>query len=714
MKSVQMNTRPHPNPLPQERENRPPRFGDALEPSSTARKLPLSPGERAGVRASVLLTFLRANDPRASISRQGVRRPLLQRVENRIANGLAFATQSPIPETQFPDSKSFEEPRSFCVVGLPGRMPVLEPVEFNREPGLFAEKVQQVFSDGMLAPELVAGESPVSQPPPHEFLGPGGLLAPGAGESGVGHGQKPMTLARNFKNGLHARPHPNPLPQEREEASNAASAPQPSTAVQRLSLSLGERAGVRASVSLNSKPQTNYAPIETHAAEILNAGHPFPLSLGERAGVRASLISVFAVLVMGLLSGTTARAQSEESELPPALGEFEAAPLAPPEKPFFVPDVPPSVADQTQVRSRWFTLKPGVSAVFDYTAFSQDTASLSQVGKQEDQFQVRDLRLMLRGTIGTDHKVSYFAAGVYKGFDTDPATTWEMIDLWFAFPLGGPATKLTVGKMKETFGYEMVGDSGNLPQQERVLTPFFVSRSIGAKISHVFGADQRMTLSGGVFNDWWVAGDSLDDSGTDVSARLTGLAWDQPDDKRFLHLGLAGRYAGADHNTLRYKGRPESNVADNYVDTGNLPGDHAWHLGLEALWNEGPFSVLAEYNRAWVDSPAAGNPEFSGYYVTASWILTGETRPYDRTVGYARRVMPEGPWGAPELVARFSHVDLDDGAVQGGKFDKTYLGINWWATRRWKIGFGWGHTWLDRLGKTGVTDSFLTRIQWVY
>jgi len=87
---------------------------------------------------------------------------------------------------------------------------------------------------------------------------------------------------------------------------------------------------------------------------------------------------------------------------------------------------------------------------------------------------------------------------------------------------------------------------------------------------------------------------------------------------------------------------------------------------------------------------------------------------YDRTVGYARRVMPEGRWGAPELVARFSHVDLDGGSIQGGKFDKTYLGINWWATRRWKVGFGWGHTWLDRSGTTGITDIFLTRLQWVY
>jgi phosphate-selective porin OprO/OprP len=247
-----------------------------------------------------------------------------------------------------------------------------------------------------------------------------------------------------------------------------------------------------------------------------------------------------------------------------------------------------------------------------------------------------------------------------------------------------------------------------------VLTPFFVSRNIGAKVTRVFGAEHRMTLSGGVFNDWWATGDSLSDSGTDVSARFTGLVWDQRDGTSFLHLGASGRYAGADNNTMRYKGRPESNVADNYVDTGNLDADHAWHLGLEALWNEGPFSVLAEYNQAWVDSAANGDPTFSGYYVTASWILTGETRPYDRTVGYARRVMPKGRWGAPEVVARFSHVDTDEGTVSGGSFNKTYFGVNWWASRCWKLGAGWGRTWLDRAGTTGITDSFLIRIQWVY
>jgi len=427
-----------------------------------------------------------------------------------------------------------------------------------------------------------------------------------------------------------------------------------------------------------------------------------------RAGVRVM------GLVLCIAGASTARAQAPESDLAPAFGEYVAAPLAPPTQAFMIPDVPQSLLDQARFKQRWITVAAGVVVLADYTAFKQDSASIKQVGKQDDQWDARAARLMVRGTLGADYKVNYLVAAEYKGFDSEAEDLWSLTDLSFTFPLDGPATKLTVGKTKETFCYEMVGDAANLPHPERVLSPFFVSRNVGAKVTHVFGAEQRATLSGGVFNDGFVSGDSPDDSGTDFSTRLTGLAWDQPDGTRFLHLGVSGRYAGADDNTMRYRGRPESNVSDYYVDTGALSGDHAWHLGLEALLNEGPFSVLAEYNRAWVDSPASGDPEFSGYYLTGSWILTGETRPYDRTVGYARRVMPQGRWGAPELVARFSHEDLDDGVVQGGSFDKTYLGLNWWATRRWKAGCGWGRTWLDRFDTTGITDSLMVRFQWIY
>lgn len=399
---------------------------------------------------------------------------------------------------------------------------------------------------------------------------------------------------------------------------------------------------------------------------------------------------------------------------PPAAGQFVPGEPPTPAQPFLVPDIPEAVAAVPRVETRWFTLRVGVVAIADYTAFQQDDASVAQVGRQDDQWDARAARLMLRGAIGSSQAVSYLVAAEYQGFETDPEDTWQLTDLSLSVPLAGPATKLTVGKGKETFGYEMVGDAANLPHQERILSPFFVSRQVGLKVTQVIGPTHRMTASAGVFNDWFVSSRSFEASGTDVTARFTGLLWDQAGGTRFLHLGGAIRYAGADDNVMRYKGRPESNVTDAFVDSGTLAGDHAWHMGVEGLWNEGPFSLLAEFQRAEVDSPAAGNPAFLGYYLTASWILTGETRPYDRTVGYARRVMPTRRWGAPELVVRFSHVDLDDDPVAGGSFLKTSVGLNWWATRRWKLGFFWGHTCLDRFGIQGVADSYHSRLQWIF
>jgi len=415
------------------------------------------------------------------------------------------------------------------------------------------------------------------------------------------------------------------------------------------------------------------------------------------------------VALLALAYASEALAQSEPD---PDSGEFEASKA--PDQQYAMPDLPPWLADRKHFEFRRFSVIFGVVMLVDYSAFRQDGRSLSQVGRQTDQWDARSLRPWMSGTIGDDYQVRYLVAAEYGGFSSALDDLWELTDLEITFPIGGPTTRLTVGKFKETFVYEMVGDAANLPQQERVLNPFFVGRNVGIRLAHVIGPEQRMTASVGVFNDWFVTDESLADSGTDVTARITRLAWGSDDGTRYLHLGVSGRYAGADNDTLRYKGRPESNVTDYYVDTGDLAADHALHLGLESLWTNGPFSVLAEYNRVWVDAPASGDPEFSGYYVTGSWVLTGEARPYDRTVGYARRVIPTGYWGAPELVLRYSHVDLDDQTVLGGSFDKTYLGINVWVSRQWKLGLGWGHTWLKRGGQSGVTDSLLMRLQWIF
>lgn len=95
---------------------------------------------------------------------------------------------------------------------------------------------------------------------------------------------------------------------------------------------------------------------------------------------RTSMLGTLACcLVGGWIPIPAAFAQSEESEPAPLPGQFEAEPLPPPDQPFFIPDVPHSLVEKSQVRERWITLKVGLVVLGDYTAFEQDRASVGQV-----------------------------------------------------------------------------------------------------------------------------------------------------------------------------------------------------------------------------------------------------------------------------------------------------------------------------------------------
>ena len=43
-----------------------------------------------------------------------------------------------------------------------------------------------------------------------------------------------------------------------------------------------------------------------------------------------------------------------------------------------------------------------------------------------------------------------------------------------------------------------------------------------------------------------------------------------------------------------------------------------------------------------------------------------------------------------------------------------YGGLNWFATRRWKLGCGYGNVVLDRFGVRSRTSIFLGRLQWIH
>jgi phosphate-selective porin OprO/OprP len=380
-------------------------------------------------------------------------------------------------------------------------------------------------------------------------------------------------------------------------------------------------------------------------------------------------------------------------------------------KKYAVPDV--KKMSWTNFSTKLFSMQIGAVPIIDYTAFFQNGKSVSQVGDQNSQFDIRSARLMFRGKIFFKNPWSYLISVEYKGIDRTPdQNAFGFTDLMFTIP-AGKIGSFSVGKLKETFVYEMVGDAANLPQTERILNPFFISRNTGVRWNKTLLND-RMTVAAGYFNNFASTDTTIKGGANEFTARVTGLVYNDEADKKFLHLGVSYRYLEAKDGVLRYKGKDESNVSSNYVDTKDFAANHSASYGFEELYNVKNFSLLGEYVISVASTPQ-GNENFKGYYLTGSWVLSGEQRPYDKKAAYARRVKPSGKSGAWEIVARVSKVDLDSRDIKGGKLFKLYGGLNWWATQRWRISTGYGYGNLDKDNiKDGITNSVITRLQWVY
>ncbi len=101
-------------------------------------------------------------------------------------------------------------------------------------------------------------------------------------------------------------------------------------------------------------------------------------------------------------------------------------------------DLPHRVEGILRIGTSVFPLKPGVVVLADDNAFSQDATSVSQVGAQESGWAARAARLMFSGAIGGRYQVHCLIAGEYKGFESNPDTTWNVTDVSFTFPFVVP------------------------------------------------------------------------------------------------------------------------------------------------------------------------------------------------------------------------------------------------------------------------------------
>jgi phosphate-selective porin OprO/OprP len=151
---------------------------------------------------------------------------------------------------------------------------------------------------------------------------------------------------------------------------------------------------------------------------------------------------------------------------------------------------------------------------------------------------------------------------------------------------------------------------------------------------------------------------------------------------------------GPTANVIRFSNGPEVAVdASKTVDTGTIDAKGVREFGFETagtydrLYGQGGWFRYEVQRRTFLP-----NPHFTGWYAFLTYSLTGEQHPYDPTTASFRNIRPANPlgtpggWGAWELTARYSDVDLNflpslapaNGGIAGGKQDVLSLGVNWY------------------------------------
>ncbi len=311
-----------------------------------------------------------------------------------------------------------------------------------------------------------------------------------------------------------------------------------------------------------------------------------------------------------------------------------------------------------------FSFKLGGRQMVDAAFYDQDKNNLG------DGTELRRARLDVEGRMF--HDWTYELAVDFSDGDADVKDAYIGYEGWW------PAS-FKVGQFKEPFSLEELTSSKYITFMERALpNEFAPGRNIGIGGHRYWDS---FTVAGGVFGEAFDSDtDDEGDEGYGVVGRLTFAPIHQ--DRRALHLGAAAEYRVTDdEDQIRFRARPESHVTDvRFVNTGRIQEvDHTVKYGLEAAGVWGPFSVQGEYIYTDVDRNSGfEDVDFDGWYAYASWFPTGESRNYKAKKGAFGRVKPRHRYGAWELAARYSTIDLNDDPITGGEEKNVTLGLNWY------------------------------------
>ena len=254
-------------------------------------------------------------------------------------------------------------------------------------------------------------------------------------------------------------------------------------------------------------------------------------------------------------------------------------------------------------------------------------------------------------------------------------------DLYLQAKLAGATVK--VGHFHH-LTLDQTTSSANLFDMERHLAAeaFDVARKLGA-IASWTGVNRALDVA--VTGQPIYNADDRFDGQWALSARAMWSPIIEQDKTLHLAANVRLRESGDGAAGYRYRARPGARELGRYVDTDYSgsplradPASRDLMTGGEAAWIDGPLTVTLEAYRSTVLDGA----DFAAdaFDLNIGWYLTGESQPIRR--GRLGRVKPkaefgEGGYGAVQARFSLEGLDLDDGAVRGGRQIVAKAGLTW-------------------------------------
>lgn len=267
----------------------------------------------------------------------------------------------------------------------------------------------------------------------------------------------------------------------------------------------------------------------------------------------------------------------------------------------------------------------------------------------------------------------------------------EVKDMFFSYR-GFHNSHIKVGHFKMPLGLEELTSSRFQTFIERAypMLAFETDRRTGIEFSK-WG--KRWNLRSAVYGQSMDTqkNKTKDETGNGAAARL--VIAPVLNNKTVVHTGAAVVFQKPDNetNVMDFASEPETKMGDvEILDTGNITDvDYSLKIGLEGVVVHKNFSLQGEYIRTKLKRlNGTEDATFNGGYAFLSWLLTGESRPWNVLEGEFGQIIPKSnKTGAWELAARYSYLDLTDenAGVLGGMANNYTFALNWYANPNVRI-----------------------------